>query len=336
MSMIKIGVIGCGYWGPNLVRNFIQLPGAEVTYICDKDSSKLERIKRIYPYLRTVTDYSEVIKSSDVDAVCIATPLVTHYEIAREALLNNKDVLVEKPFTATLKEAEELVQISQRKKMVLIVDHTFIYTGAVKKIKELIDNGDLGKIYYFDSERINLGLIRSDANVVWDLATHDISIINYLFDQKPISVSAVGSSHVLNKREEMVRITLKHEGGLISHIHASWLSPVKLRKILIGGDRKMILYNDIEPVEKIKIYDKGIDINHDQITPFKPLYRGGDIVIPKIDQTEALKKIAEHFLDCIKYRKTPLTDGQQGVEVLKILEAIQKSLDSDSRLVRID
>ena len=334
--MIKIGIIGCGYWGPNLIRNFSQLAEAKIVFVCDIDSSKLESIKRIYPYLQTVVDYSEVIKSSDVDAICVATPLDTHYKIAKEALLNNKNVLVEKPFTATVKEAEELVQIAKSRNLVLMVDHTFIYTGAVQKIKELVDRGELGKVYYFDSERINLGLLRSDANVIWDLATHDISIINYLFSQKPVNVSATGSSHVLNKKEEMAHITLRHEGGLMSHIHVSWLSPVKLRKILVGGDKKMVLYDDVEPVEKIKIYDKGIDIKPDQVTAFNPLYRGGDIIIPKIDQSEALKRLSEHFIDCIKYKKNPLTDGQQGINVLKILEAIQKSLDSNGQLIEIE
>lgn len=335
--MVRIGIIGYGYWGPNLVRNFSQLAEARVVFVCDKNASRLESVKQFYPHIQTATDYSQIIKSSDIDAVCVATPLDTHYQIAKEVLLSGKHVLVEKPFASSVKEAEELTEIAQSKNLTLMVDHTFIYTGAISKIKDLIDRGELGKIYYFDSERINLGLLRSDANVIWDLATHDISIINYLFhDQKPISVSATGSSHVLNKKEEMAHITLRHEGGLISHIHVSWLSPVKLRKILVGGDKKMVLYDDVEPVEKIRIYDKGIDINPEQITAFNPLYRGGDIVIPKIDQSEALKKLSEHFVDCIKNKKTPLTNGQQGVEVLRILEAIEKSLDLNGQLINIE
>lgn len=333
--MIKIGVIGCGYWGPNLIRNFSQLEEVDVAYVCDLDELKLSRIKKVYPNIKTAQNYLEILKDPEVKGVCIATPLETHYKIAKEALLNNKNVLVEKPFVENSKEAEELIGIAEKNNLVLMVDHVFIYTGAVRKMKELIDNGELGQLYYFDSERINLGLIRSDANVVWDLATHDISMVDYLFSQKPINVSAMGSSHVLNKKEEMAHINLKHEGGQMSHIHVSWLSPVKIRKILVGGDKKMVLYDDVEPVEKIKIYDKGIDVKPEQVTAFLPLYRGGDILIPKIDQSEALKKMAEHFVDCIKFGKKPLTDGWAGLRVIKILEAIQKSLDSNGQLTEI-
>lgn len=333
--MTRIGVIGCGYWGPNLIRNFSQLAQVQLVFVCDKDAEKLERIKRAYPFVRTTRDYLEVAKSRDIDAVCVATPLETHYEIAKAALSCGKHVLVEKPFTVKAEQAEELVKIAREKNLILMVDHTFIYTGAVRKIKELIDKGELGKIYYFDSERINLGLIRSDTNVIGDLAVHDISIINYLFSQKPISISAAGSTHVLNRKEEMAHITIRHEDGLISHIHVSWLSPVKLRKILVGGDRKMVLYNDIEPSEKIRIYDKGIDINPADVTSFKPLYRGGDIIIPKLDETEPLKRVAEHFIDCIEHGKTPLTGGREGLEVVKILEAIQESLDLNGALIEI-
>jgi len=334
--MIKIGVIGCGYWGPNLIRNFSQLEEVEVTHICDLDEAKLNRIKKNYPVVKATKNYSDILKDEEITGVCIATPLETHYGIAKEALFNGKGVLVEKPFTKNSDEAKELINIADKNKLVLMVDHTFIYTGAVRKIKELIEKGELGRLYYFDSERINLGLIRKDANVIWDLATHDIAIIDYLFSQKPISVSALGSSHVLNTKEEMAHITLKHEGGFMSHIHVSWLSPVKIRKILVGGDKKMVLYDDVEPTEKIKIYDKGIDIRPTEVTPFAPLYRGGDIIIPNLDQTEALKRLAEYFIDCLKNGKKPLTDGEAGLRVIKILEAIQKSLASDGRLVNID
>jgi len=332
---IKIGVIGYGYWGPNLVRNFNQLLDAEVVFICDKDESKLARIKKIYPNAKTTTNYLEILKNKEIEGVCISTPLETHYEMTKEALLNNKNILVEKPFTKNSEKAKELIEIADRNKLVLMVDHTFIYTGAVRKIKDLIDKGELGKLYYFDSERINLGLIRSDTNVIWDLATHDISIIDHLFSQKVVSVSTVGSSHVLDKKEEIAHISLKHENGFMSHIHVSWLSPVKIRKILVGGDKKMVLFDDIEPVEKIKIYDKGIDIKPEQITPFTPLYRGGDILIPHLDQTEALKRVAENFIYCIKFGKKPLTDGEAGLRVIKILEAIQKSLELNGQSVNV-
>ena len=332
---IKIGIIGCGYWGPNLVRNFNQLNGVEVSCVCDLDESRLFLIKNKYPHIKTTTNYLEILQDKETEGICIATPLETHYKLAKEALIGNKNVLVEKPFTSNFQEAKELIEIADKNKLALMVDHTFIYTGAIRKIKDLIEKGELGKIYYFDSERINLGLIRSDANVIWDLATHDISIIDYLFPQKVLSVSAIGSSHVFNEKEEMAHIILKHEDGFMSHIHVSWLSPVKIRKILVGGNKKMVLFDDIEPVEKIKIYDRGIDIDPGQVTPFAPLYRGGDIVIPNLDQTEALKRIAEHFIDCIKSGKKPLTDGEKGLRVIKILEAIQKSLESNGRLIEL-
>ncbi|MFH1671318.1 MAG: Gfo/Idh/MocA family oxidoreductase [Candidatus Portnoybacteria bacterium] len=334
--MIKIGVIGCGYWGPNLVRNFNQLEGVLVDYICDMDESKLAKIKKTYPNAKTSRDYLDVIKDPEINAICIATPLETHYQLAKEGLLNNKNVLIEKPFTKNSPQAQELIEIARKNNLVLMVDHTFVYTGAVRKIKELIDKGELGKLYYFDSERINLGLIRSDANVIWDLATHDISIIDYLLKQKPINVSVIGSSHISNSKEEMAHIILRHEDGIMSHIHVSWLSPVKIRKILVAGSKKMVLYNDIEQAEKIRIYDKGIDIKTAEVTPFTPLYREGDIIIPKIDQTEALKKVAEEFVACIKGKKKPLTDGSAGLRVVKILEAIQKSLESKGQLVEIE
>lgn len=328
---IKIGVIGCGYWGPNLIRNFNQPFDSKVLYACDIEPNKLEVIKALYPHIQTTTNYLDIIQNKEIEAICIATPLETHFKIAKEALLNGKDVLVEKPFTSQSREAEELLQITEKNKRILMVDHTFLYTGAVRKIKELINGGELGKLYYFDSERVNLGLLRSDENVIWDLATHDISIIDYLFNLKPISISAIGSSHIFQGKEEMAYITLKHQGGFISHIHVSWLSPVKLRKTVIAGSKKMVLYNDIEPVEKIKIYDSGIDIDPTQITPFNPVYRGGEIIIPQIDQTEALKKVSEHFIDCIRQRKKPLTDGENGLRVIKILEATNKSIESNGK-----
>jgi len=334
--MINIAVIGVGYWGPNLLRNLNGLSGIGLLYACDMDETNLNKVKRIYPHLKTTKDYLDIITNEKIDAVCVATPLATHFEIAKKALLNNKHVLIEKPFTSTSEEAKELIQIAEEKGKILMVDHPFIYSGAINKIKELIDKGELGEAYYFDSERINLGLIRSDANVMWDLAVHDISIVNYLFNQKPISVSAVGSVHVFNKKEEMAHITLKHQKGLISHIHVSWLSPLKLRKILVGGSKKMILYDDIEPSDKIRIYDKGVDIDPKQITPFSPLYRSGDVVIPKIDQSEPLKRLNEHFIECIEKNQKPLTDGEDGLRVIKILEAAQQSIREGGKLININ
>lgn len=335
--MIKVGVIGAGYWGPNLVRNFYQLAEVEMDTVCDIDQAKLDSIKKNYPAIKTTQNFKEMLDDPQITAVAIALPLNLHYQFTKEALLAGKHVLVEKPFTSNSKEAEELIQIAKDQKKVLIVDHIFLYTGAVRKMKELIDKGELGsKIYYFDSERVNLGLIRSDTSVVWDLATHDISIIDYLISQKPVSVSAIGSSHVFGEKEEMAHITIKHQEGCISHIHVSWLSPLKLRKILLGGDKKMVFYDDVEPTEKIKIYDKGIDIDPEKITAHLPLYRSGDIVIPKLDQTEALKKLTEHFIECIKENKKPLTSGEAGLRVVKILEAVEESMEKGGKLININ
>lgn len=332
---INIAAIGAGYWGPNLIRNFFQLENANMYIVCDADQIKLNSIKENYPAVKITKNFKEILDNPQVEAVAVALPLNLHYRFCRELLEAGKHVLVEKPFAANLKEAEELVQIAKEKRKILMIDHTFLFTDAVRKIKELIDKNELGKIYYFDSERINLGLIRSDASVVWDLATHDISIIDYLISQKPISVSAIGSSHILNQKEEMAHITLKHEGGCISHIHVSWLSPLKIRKILVGGDKKMVLYDDVEPTEKVKIYDKGVDIKPDQITPSAPLYRSGDIVIPQLDQTEPLKKVCEHFIECILNREKPLTDGEAGLRAIRILEAINKSIKNNGKEIQI-
>jgi len=293
---VNIAIVGCGYWGPNLIRNFYQTNDVKVSYVCDSNKEKLKNIKKLYPDIKLSESYSEVLQNEDIDALCIVTPLSTHYKIAKEALLAGKHVLVEKPFVQTSKEAKELIELAKEKKRVLMVDHTFIYTGAVQKIKDLSLKGELGEIIYFDSERINLGLIRKDANVLWDLAVHDISIIDYLISQKPLSVSALGSSPILRGGEEMAHLAIKHEGGIVSHVHVSWLSPLKIRKVLVGGTKKMVLYDDVEPTEKIKIYDRGVDIDMNAVTPFSPLYRSGDILIPKIDQTEALKNLCEHFI----------------------------------------
>jgi predicted dehydrogenase len=335
-SSIKIAVIGVGYWGPNLIRNFYQLPDVQVSFVCDLDESKMDNIKKFYPAIQVTTNYLDVVKNKEIDALCVATPLAAHHQIAQKALLNGKHVLVEKPLASNSKEAKELIQLAEKKKKILMVDHTFIFTGAVQKIKELIDKGEIGKINYFDSERINLGLIRPDSNVIWDLAPHDFSIMDYLFKEEPEYISAVASKHFSSGLEEMAHITLVYKNNLIGHVHLSWLSPVKLRKILIGGSKKMILYDDVEPTEKIRIYDKGIDIDSSEITPFNPLYRSGDVLIPKLDQTEALKKVAEHFLDCIKKNKKPLTNGEAGLRVVKMLEATQQSIKKGGRLVKIN
>lgn len=331
---INIAIVGVGYWGPNLVRNFFQVNDVNVCLVCDRDPKRLELIKKNYPTIQTTQQFKDVLKNPEIQAVAIALPTKYHYQAVKQCLLAGKHVWVEKPMTSNSREAEELVKIAKEKERILMVDHTFIYSGAIQKIKELIDKDELGKIHYFDSQRLNLGLLRPDTNVVGDLAIHDISIIDYLFSQKPKHVLAIGSSHILNRREEMAHINLQHEEGLVSHIHVSWLSPVKLRQILVGGNKKMVFFDDVEPTEKIKIYDKGVDINMNQVTPFTPLYREGDVLVPKLDQTETLKKACGHFSECIKSGRTPLTSGESGLRSLRIMEAIQKSIKSGGKLIR--
>lgn len=326
MDTTSIGIVGLGYWGPNLLRNFSQIEGCNVKYGCDLDEKSINKLRLAYPRTTFTQNYQELLDDKELSAIAIATPVYTHFELAKKALEHGKHILIEKPMTSSVKECEELITLAEEKNLKILVDHTFLYTGAVRKIKELIDNNELGKIYYFDSERINLGLIQNDINVIWDLAPHDISIMNFIFqDQKPISVSATGTNHVHKKVEEMAHITIKYASGVVGHIHVSWLSPVKIRKTLIGGDKKMILYDSLSR-EEIKIYDKGVEINFDEVTPFKPAYRSGDIHIPKINETEALKEEAQHFVNCIRGEEEPFTTGKDGLEVVKILEASDKSL----------
>ncbi|MBU0580435.1 MAG: Gfo/Idh/MocA family oxidoreductase [Candidatus Margulisbacteria bacterium] len=324
--MICVAVVGVGYWGPNLVRNLYKISGCVVKYCCDLDEKKLKNISLEYPTIKITTSYDEILNDSEIDAVVIATPVFSHFSLTKKALLAKKHCLIEKPMTYKLEEAEELLKIAKEKNLIIMVDHTFIYTGAVQKIKEMVKSGDLGKIYYFDSQRLNLGIIQPDVNVLWDLAPHDISIMNYVFNTNPISVTAVGSSHIQNKLEEMVHITVKYPNNLIGHIHVSWLSPVKIRQILIGGFKKMILFDDLSPSEKIKVYDKGIDINLSSETTLNPIYRSGDIYIPKIDQTEALLKECQHFIDCLNGKTQPIVSGEDGLNVVKILVSAEKSL----------
>lgn len=335
-KIVKIALIGYGYWGPNLIRNFSKLQNVEVKYICDLSEYKLAKAINKFTTLKITTDFSVILNDDDVDAIIIATPIHTHFLIAKEALLSKKHVLVEKPITTSIKDAEELIQIAQKNNLRLMVDHTFVYTSAIRKIKDIIDSGQLGDILYFDSERVNLGLIQNDVNVIWDLAPHDISIINYLFDDKIESIFATGTRHVNKSSEELAHITLQYKSGLVCHIHVSWLSPVKIRRITIGGSKKMILLDDVDPSEKVKIYDKRIDIesNLEKETPFTPIYRGGDITIPLLDQKEALYEEAKHFIDCIINEKKPLTDGKEGLEVVRILEATDRSI-KEKRVINL-
>jgi predicted dehydrogenase len=329
MKEIKVGVIGCGYWGPNLIRNFNENYQTDLRYACDLDDQRLERIKVRYPAVTVTKNYKDLLRDKDLHVVAIATPVYTHYRFAKEALEAGKHLLIEKPMTSNSKEAGTLVNLAEKKNLMIFVDHTFIYTGAVKKMKEVISSKNLGDIYYFDSVRVNLGLFQPDINVVWDLAPHDISIMDYLIPGKPKSVVAIGGSHTGNNIEDIAYVTVVYSTELMAHFHINWMSPVKIRRIIIGGSKKMIVFDDLDPSEKIKIYDKGILLaKTDKKVFYQNIiqYRIGDMYAPKIDQTEALKVLIDHMADCIIKKKKPVTDGESGLRVVRILEAADKSI----------
>lgn len=335
--MTGIGVIGYGYWGPNLVRNFSEVPGAHVVAVSDLRPERLTQLQSRYPGIEVTGDYREVIGHRDVDAVVIATPVSTHYELAMQAVQANKHVLIEKPMTATSEQAKRLIEEAGRCGLTLMVDHTFVYTGAVRKIKDLIEAGQLGQIYYYDSVRINLGLFQRDVDVLWDLAVHDLSIMDYVLGVQPYAISATGMAHVAGQPEDIAYLTCFFENKLIAHFHVNWLAPVKLRRTLIGGNRQMIVYDDLEPSEKIKIYDKGITVNNGQDGIYQLLvgYRSGDMWAPQINTTEALRVLALHFVDCIQSGRQPITDGAVGMRVVRILEAATQSLKQYGQLVEL-
>ena len=335
--MIKIGVIGYGYWGPNLVRNFMLAQGSAVTRVCDLREERLTPLHKQYPGLKTCTRPDEMIKDAEIDAVVIATPVSSHYELALAALQAGKHVLVEKPLASTSDQARRLIEEAAARKLVLLVDHTFVYTDAVRKIREMIATGQLGQIYYYDAVRVNLGLFQHDVNVIWDLAIHDLSIIDYVLPEKPIAVSATGISHVPGEPENVAYITLFFASSQIAHVHVNWLTPVKVRHTLIGGSEKMILYDDLEPSEKLKVYDKGIRVTPGPEDVYRMLviYRLGDMWAPRLDNTEALQTEALHFIDCIETGRTPETDGLAGLRMVNMIEAAEVSLRDRGRLVEI-
>lgn len=338
MKEIKVGIIGCGYWGPNLIRNFNENYHTDIRYACDLTRERLERIKIGYPHINTTTNYKELLRNKDIHAIAIATPVFTHYKFVKESLEAGKHVLVEKPLTSTVREAERLVNLASKKGLILLVDHTFIYTSGIRKIKEFISTGELGEMYYFDSVRVNLGLFQHDVNVIWDLAPHDLSIMDFIVDEKPLSVVATGASHTASKLEDVAYVTVKFKGSLIAHFHVNWMSPVKIRRIIIGGSKKMVVFDDLDPAEKIKIYDKGIKLSKaDEKSTYQTLvqYRIGDMYAPAIDNIEALRVEVEHFADCIKNNKTPITDGEAGLRIVRILEAADKSIKKGSIKINI-
>ncbi len=335
---MNIGVIGCGYWGPNLIRNFNALKTAKVMGVSDLRPERLEYVSRLYPGVEILaTDCNDILMSDKIDAVVIATPVSTHFPLAMEALDHGKHVLLEKPLTATSEQAEVLIETAERKKLVLMVDHTFIYTGAVRKIKQIIDNGDLGDIYYFDSVRVNLGLFQHDVNVIWDLAAHDVSIMDHLLSLPPRAVSATGMAHFEEDIENMAYISVQYDNNIIGHIHVNWLAPVKVRKTLICGSKKMVVYDDTEPSEKVKVYDKGVDYvdNKEEVYNILVQYRTGDMTAPHIDLTEALNLISAEFVAAIEENRKPLTDGAAGYRVVRILEEANNSLRAGGRVIEL-
>lgn len=334
--MVNVAVLGYGYWGPNLVRNFQDTKDARVVSCCDMSTDRLAQVKSKYPSVDTTNDYEKVLKDPAIDAVVIATPVATHYDFARRAMENGKHVLMEKPLTASVAEAEKLVDLAEKQKLTFMVDHTFIYTGAVRKMKEIVDQGDLGDLYYFDSVRINLGLFQRDVNVLWDLAPHDIAIMEHLVDAKPTSVCANGACHVGNGIENVAYLTVYFENGFIAHFHNNWLAPVKIRSVMVGGSKKMILYDDMEASEKVKVYDRGVDVsNPEGIHDARISYRLGDMWAPKLDTTEALRLVASEFTDCVKSGRKPATDGHSGLNVVKILEASEMSIKRRGKEVKL-
>src|SRR5437763_10285988 len=335
-NQIRVGVIGCGYWGPNLLRNFVENEAAQLLWICDLDAKRLNAKGLRYPAARTTRDYRQMLADPNLDAVVIATPVATHYTFAREAMAAGKHVLVEKPITASSREAEELIEMAETSKLVLMVDHTFIYTGAVRKIKEIVSSGELGELLYFDSVRINLGLFQRDINVVWDLAPHDLSIMDYLIERQPQAISALGSSHIERGIENIAYLVMLFPDEFIAHFHFNWLAPVKIRRTMIAGSSKMILYDDIEPTEKVRVYDKGVTANRvgDREVDYQTLvsYRTGDVWAPKLDSTEALRYVVAEFLDSIREGRKPLTDGYAGLRIVRILEAAQQSIKNGGQV----
>src|SRR5580765_1287033 len=331
-NVVQVGVIGYGYWGPNIVRNLQGLDNCELVAVCDKNPAALRRASKTYPGVVLTTDFSEVLTSPDIDAVAVVTPVWTHYELAKAALTNGKHVFVEKPFTSTSQQAEELIELANRKNLKIMVDHTFLFSGAVRKIRELVDGGALGDLYYFDSTRVNLGLFQHDVSVIWDLAPHDLSIMDHVIAEKAEAVVATGANH-LNGHADMAFITVYFPGNIVAHINVNWLSPVKVRTTLIGGKDKMLVWNDLEADEKIKVYDKGVEMaNSEGVYNLLVSYRSGDVWAPRVQQTEALKVELGYFIDCIKNQQIPHNDGAAGLRVVRLLEAAEESLKDRGRL----
>ena len=333
--MLRIGVIGYGYWGPNVARNFQSVNDCQVAMICDSSQQALQRAQRAHPGVKVTTDAAAVTTSTEVDAVAVVTPVWTHFELAKAALENGKHVFVEKPFTSNSAQAKQLIDLAASKNLQIMVDHTFLFTGAVKKIRQLIEEGALGKLYYYDATRVNLGLFQHDINVLWDLAPHDLSIMSHLISAKPEAVSASGQIH-LNGFEDLAYLTIFFSEKIIAHINVNWLSPVKVRTTLIGGEKKMVVWNDLDADEKVKVYDKGVAIDNGHgVHEALVSYRTGDMWAPKVEQTEALGSEARYFVGCVEKNERPFNDGEAGLDVVRILEAADQSLKEKGRPVTV-
>ena len=335
--MIRVGVIGYGYWGPNLVRNFMEAAGSTVVAVCDLRPERLAMVLSRYPSIRTLTNWQDLLNDTEIDAVAIATPVSSHFELAMAALGANKHVLVEKPLASTSEQALQLIEEASCRRRVLMVDHTFVYTGAVRKIRELIANNALGEIYYYDAVRVNLGLFQHDVNVIWDLAIHDLSIMDYVLPSRALAVSATGISNIPGQPENVAYITLFFANPQIAHVHVNWLTPVKVRHTLIGGSEKMILYDDLEPSEKVKIYDRGVTVSQSPEAVYEMLvsYRSGDMWAPRLEATEALLTETLHFIECVNNGTQPETDGHAGLRLIQIVEAAERSLRARGKLIEI-
>jgi predicted dehydrogenase len=334
--VIGIAVVGYGYWGPNLVRNFGELEDARVVLGCDRDPARLRRLRARHPAVGATTDYADVLRHPEVDAVALATPVGTHYEFARRALEHGKHVLVEKPLATRVADAEHLVELAAKRELTLMVNHTFIYTGAVRAMKAMVVTGELGDLYYFDSVRINLGLVQRDVNVLWDLAPHDVAILEHLVAEPPVSVCANGACHLGAGLESIAYLTVYFQSGLIAHFHNNWLAPVKIRTVLLGGSRKMVVYDDLQTSEKVKVYDRGVEMaGVEDVHRARIAYRLGDMWAPRLDDTEALRNVAAEFTSAVADGRRPLTDGVSGLNVVRILEAAEMSIKHRGREVKL-
>jgi predicted dehydrogenase len=335
---LRVGVIGCGYWGPNLVRNFSRNPGSQVQAVCDTLFERATRIGAEYRIPTVTDDPQEVLKAPDLDLVVIATPTYTHYDLARAAITSRKHVLVMKPLATQTDQAEELCALAESYGVLIAVDHTFVFTGAVRRMKDLIDSGEIGDLYYFDSVRINLGLIQTDVNVIWDLAPHDVSIMDYLINQNPTAVSAVGMAHGGSPTENIAYLTVRYNGSLLGHVHVNWLAPAKVRRTIVGGSKRMMIYDDMDASEKLKVYDKGFSVSSSPEDEYQLMisYRSGDMHAPKLDLREALAVEVDNVVAGIQGREPLVVDGRAGLRVVRILECAQRSIEQGGALLPLD